>query len=251
MRIVGVIPARYYSSRFPGKPLADICGKPMIQHVYERASKCPYLSEVVVATDDERIYNVVHKFGGKVVLTSLQHRSGTDRVAEAVRDLEADIVVNIQGDEPLLDPGSIEQLLQPFFEDDGILMATLAREVNEPSELEDPHSAKVVVDKDWFALYFSRAPIPFHRPWGAREGELNRTKWLKHIGIYAYRKDFLLQFAALEPSPLEQVEGLEQLRALENGYRIKVVKTHHTPIDVDTWEDLQKVREIVRGLLKP
>lgn len=241
MKIIGVIPSRYHSTRLPGKPLADICGKPMIQHVYERAVKCACLSQVMVATDDGRIYRTVKGFGGETVLTSSWHRSGTDRIAEAVEDMDVDIVVNIQGDEPLLEPKSIEELVHPFSADDQVPIATLARRIKAISELEDTNSAKVVVDKDDFALYFSRAPIPFCKP----EIGSNLVKFLKQIGIYAYRKDFLLKFASLEPSPLEQVEGLEQLRALENGYKIKVVETNYSSLDVDTWEDLEKVREIV------
>jgi 3-deoxy-manno-octulosonate cytidylyltransferase (CMP-KDO synthetase) len=234
--VVGVIPARYASSRFPGKALADIAGKPMIQWVYERASQAQCLQRLLVATDDERIAEAVQRFGGEVVMTSPEHPSGTDRLAEAVRDLPCDVVVNVQGDEPLIDPRAIEQAVQPLLEDATIVMSTLATPITSEDVWHDPNVVKVVTDANEFALYFSRSSIPYHRD---GTPPLNA---LHHVGLYVYRKDFLLRFAALSPTPLEQLERLEQLRVLENGGKIKVVVTDYTAIGVDTAEDLEKVK---------
>lgn len=234
--VVGVIPARYASSRFPGKALADIAGKPMIQWVYERASQARCLQRLLVATDDERIAQAVRRFGGEVVMTSPEHPSGTDRLAEAVRDVPCDVVVNVQGDEPLIDPRAIEQAVQPLLEDATMVMSTLATPITSEDVWRDPNVVKVVTDANGFALYFSRSSIPYHRD---GTPPLNA---LHHIGLYVYRRDFLLRFAALSPTPLEQLERLEQLRVLENGGRIKVVVTDYTAIGVDTAEDLEKVK---------
>lgn len=237
VEVIGIIPARYQSTRFPGKPLADICGKPMIQHVYERARAAAVLDDVLVATDDERIYQAVEGFGGKAVMTSPEHPTGTDRLAEVAAGLTADIIVNIQGDEPLLSPESIEQAVKPLLEDETLVMSTLKLRVEDPEEALDPNVVKVVTDAAGNALYFSRAPIPY-----PREGT---ATYYKHIGLYVYRRDFLLKFASLPPTPLEQVEKLEQLRALENGYQIRVVETDYAAIGVDTPQDLEKVRKIL------
>jgi 3-deoxy-manno-octulosonate cytidylyltransferase (CMP-KDO synthetase) len=237
MKAIGVIPARYASSRLPGKPLADIAGKPMIEHVYRRAQSAASLSEVYVATDDARIYAAVEAFGGKVVMTREDHRSGTDRIAEAVGALDVDVVVNIQGDEPLLDPAEIDAVVAPFRERPDLVMTTAAVPISDPRDVADPSVVKVVLDQRGDALYFSRLPIPFYR--GGDRGHL------KHIGLYAYRKAFLLTYASLLPTPLEQAEQLEQLRVLENGFRIHVVRTNNDAISVDTPEDLERVRALI------
>lgn len=238
MKVVGIIPARFESTRFPGKPLAKILNKPMIQWVYEGAKKAKSLEAIIVATDSQQIYNQVKDFGGEVVLTSKQHSSGTSRVAEAATQLNVEIVVNIQGDEPLITPYAIEEAVNPLLVDSTIYMSTLKHKITDEDELFSPNVVKVVTDKAGFALYFSRALIPFvTQPY---------TSYVyKHIGIYVYRKDFLLKLVQLPSTPLEQVEKLEQLRVLENGYKIKVVKTNYTSIGVDTQEDLEKVSKIL------
>jgi 3-deoxy-manno-octulosonate cytidylyltransferase (CMP-KDO synthetase) len=234
MRVAGVIPARYRSKRFDGKALALLGGRPMIQHVYEKARRASRLAELVVATDDERIADVIRSIGGKALMTSPDHPSGTDRVAEAAAAIEADVVVNIQGDEPFISAKAIDQAVEPFLEREDLQMTTLMRTIEDEETLRDPNVVKVVVDREGFALYFSRSPIPF-----ARRSE--RFQAYEHIGLYAYRKDFLLAFARLAPTELEYTEGLEQLRALEHGYRIlAVATTHHVGVSVDTPADLAK-----------
>ena len=239
VRVIGVIPARYHSTRLDGKVLADICGKPMIQHVYERARQAYLLDDVIVATDDERIWQAVKAFGGEAVMTSPHHASGTDRIGEAVRDVEADIVVNIQGDEPLIDPSAIDAVVEPLVKDGSVSMATLMQELTDPKDHADPNLVKVVTDKRGFALYFSRSTIPYPR---------DRTDYhiYGHIGIYAYRKEFLLQYIKLESTILEKTESLEQLRVLESGFRIKVVEVgHYQGVGVDTQEDLERARSLI------
>jgi 3-deoxy-manno-octulosonate cytidylyltransferase (CMP-KDO synthetase) len=242
-RIVGVIPARYASSRFPGKALAELCGRPLVQHVVERAGRAQMLDEVLVATDDRRIEAAVRGFGGRAVMTSPDHPSGTDRIAEVVRDLRCDLVVNIQGDEPLLDPAMVDAAVAPLAEDATIAMGTLARPMG-PDEATDPAKVKVVLDRQGFALYFSRAQIPFLRD-GAAPGEA--SPFLLHIGLYVYRRETLLRLAGLPPSPLEERERLEQLRALEHGIRIRVVVAEHDSFGVDTPADLERVRRMMSG----
>ena len=245
---VGIIPARYASVRFPGKVLALLWGKPIVQHVYERSKQAKTLSDVIVATDDERVKAVVESFGGKCVLTSPEHPSGTDRVAEVARQLDCDVVVNIQGDEPLISPEAIDAAVQPFFSDPTLKMTTLATPIADESEYLNPNVVKVVIDRDGFALYFSRSPLPFFRPKG-KMGEVPQFSLpedapfhpLRHIGLYAYRREFLLQFAQWAPTNLERSEGLEQLRALEHGVRIKVVVTPYRSVGVDTPEDLERL----------
>jgi 3-deoxy-manno-octulosonate cytidylyltransferase (CMP-KDO synthetase) len=241
MRIIGVIPARYKSSRLEGKPLADIGGKPMIWHVWNRARQAGCLDEVIVATDDQRIYDAAHAFGAAAVMTSADHRSGTDRVAEAVANDQADVVVNVQGDEPMLDTLMIQEVTAPFHTVAGVELVTLKREVATAREFADPGVVKVVSDPGGWALYFSRSLIPYPR---------HRTphfRVFEHIGLYAYTRDCLLRFAALRVSPLEEIESLEQLRALENGIRIYVVETQsrHEAVSVDTAEDLERVRHLI------
>jgi 3-deoxy-manno-octulosonate cytidylyltransferase (CMP-KDO synthetase) len=239
MKAIGIIPARWEATRLPGKPLAEIAGRPMIQHVYEQARKATALAEVLVATDSERIFAAVQGFGGEVVMTSPDHRSGTDRVAEAAAMRTADVVVNIQGDEPLIDPAAIDSLVAPFALDRELEITTLATPIRAPEEIEDPSAVKVVVDRRGFALYFSRYPIPYQRDTPAA------GRRLKHLGLYGYRAEFLQIYSHLEPTPLEQTEKLEQLRALEHGWRIQVVLTEHDAIGVDTPEDLARVRAIM------
>jgi len=235
---IAVIPARYAATRFPGKLLADLNGKPLIQHTWERARKLASVSRVLVATDDERISQAVLGFGGEVVMTRADHPSGTDRVAEVARTTSSDLVVNVQGDEPLIDTKSVDELIRTMSREPAIVMGTLAHPINQESELASPHVVKVVADQEGFALYFSRAPIPFARSEGKHPP-------LRHIGLYVYRRDFLLTLTALAPSPLELTEGLEQLRALEHGYRIRVLISPTPSFGVDTPEDLIRVRELL------
>lgn len=288
IRTVAIIPARYASTRFPGKLLADLAGRPIVEHVYRRAAACRALSEIIVATDDDRIAAAARSFGGQVRMTSPAHQSGTDRVAEVARTLDCDLVVGVQGDEPLIEPAMIEQALAPFAADPSLVMSTLRRRFDNLAEASDPNVVKVVVDRQGFALYFSRAAIPYIRDSGsgtrgsagtrdranpqcrtppplklrrgspkfaiiasANEGGPNPdpiVRVYKHIGLYVYRRDFLLRLAALEPTPLERAEALEQLRALEHGYRIMAVETAYDSISVDTPEDLERVRRLVRTL---
>jgi 3-deoxy-manno-octulosonate cytidylyltransferase (CMP-KDO synthetase) len=240
MKVYGIIPARYGSTRLPGKALADIAGKPMIQHVYERARQSLSLERLVVATDDERIFERVSGFGGEALKTSPAHPSGTDRVAEAAQVLraeEADLIVNIQADQPLFASGMIDEVVGPFREDPHLKMGALVYPIQTPEELANPSVVKVVFDKGGFALYFSRSPMPYvisSHP---------TPRYYKHIGPYAYRMGFLLQFTKMERGDLECWESLEQLRALEHGYRIRVVETKFDSQEVDTPQDLEIVRE--------
>jgi 3-deoxy-manno-octulosonate cytidylyltransferase (CMP-KDO synthetase) len=236
-RVVVVIPARYQSTRFPGKPLADLAGRPMIEHVYQRAAGARLVDRVVVATDDERIAAAVAGFGGEVRMTKPTHHSGSDRIAEVVAGLSCDIVVNVQGDLPLLEPGMIAQVVEPFEHDPTLPMATLARPIRNPQDFSNPNVVKVVRNREGEALYFSRAPIPYARHSGTT------LPAFKHFGLYAYRREFLLRLTTLPPTPLEIAESLEQLRALEHGYRIRVVETTYDSIEVDTPEDLERARQ--------
>ena len=245
-RVVAVIPARYHSNRFEGKPLALIDGKPMIQHVVERARQVKLLSKVVVATDDDRIAAAVRNFGGEVVMTRSDHASGTDRLAEAADLLdieEHDVVVNIQGDQPLFPPAVVEQVAGPLLSDPALPMSTLIYKIIRPEEITDPNHVKTVFDCNSNALYFSRSPIPFQR----NPEESIQPTYYKHLGFYAYRKGFLLTFVALPEGEWERFEKLEQLRALEYGYTIRVVLTKHDSIEVDTPRDAQRVEEIIRS----
>ena len=228
------------ATRFPGKPLKDICGKPMIEWVYKRAKQAKNVSQVLVATCDQEIIDVVKGFGGEAVMTSDLHTSGTDRVAEACRDIDVDLVVNVQGDEPLIDPNAIDSIIEPFIIDQNLKMASFMVPISE-KEAENPNLVKVVVDINNYALYFSRSPIPFQRK--PLSGSI-----YGHVGLYAYTKDFLQTFASLPPSPLESSECLEQLRVLENGYKLKMVEIQDRPMGVDTEEDLEEVIKIAAGL---
>ncbi len=249
MKISAVIPARFGSTRFEGKPLADILGKPMIQYVYEGVRQSKWVDEVIVATDDQRIEEAVRSFGGKAVMTSPTHFTGTDRVAEVARKLKSEIIVNIQGDEPLIKGNVIDKAIRPLIVDDTLQMSTLMTRIEEVKDWLNPHIVKVVVDQKNFALYFSRSPIPFPRelqigrlesnPFGTRRPLPKRV--VTHIGVYVFRRKFLLHFSKMKPTPLEKLEKLEQLRVLENGYRIKVNLVEYEPLSVDTPEDLQRV----------
>jgi len=239
-RVAVVIPARYGSTRLPGKPLARIDGRPLIWYVWEKATRARTVRRVVVATDDERIASAVRGFGGEALLTSPDCASGTDRVAEAARGLSEEIVVNLQGDEPMMDPSVIDAVAGPLAADPALLMTTAAVVLDDPAQYESPQVVKVVVDARGDALYFSRAPVPRYR-------DTPRGPYRKHLGIYGYRRDFLLRLGDLPPSPLERAEKLEQLRVLENGFRIRVVDVEHDPVGVDTPEDLEAVRERLCG----
>jgi 3-deoxy-manno-octulosonate cytidylyltransferase (CMP-KDO synthetase) len=240
-RIIGIIPARYASTRFPGKPLADVGGKPMIRRVYEQAKKSTSLSRVVVATDDARIEKCVLDFGGEVCITSPDHPSGTDRCAEVIQKLklDCDAIVNVQGDEPFIDPQQIE-LLCSCFDDERTQLATLVKKITSAEVLFNPNSPKVIIDKEHFAIYFSRHPIPYIR--GVEESSwLACETFYQHIGIYGYRIQALKEITLLSPSSLEKAESLEQLRWIENGYRIKTAATILDTLAIDTPDDLEKV----------
>lgn len=246
MSAIIVIPARYESSRFPGKPCALLKGKPLIQHVYENAKGARLSEDVLVATDSETIFETVLSFGGKAVITSGEHISGTDRIAELARAMEYDIIVNVQGDEPLIRPQMIDDTIN-ILSDGSADIGTLVKKIEEPGEILDPNVVKAAFSEDGFALYFSRAPIPYHRDeWKDLDKfKIQNSKFeiYKHIGIYSYRRDVLLRLTDMKPSRLEEIEKLEQLRALENGFRIKVKKTSFETIGVDSPEDLERVEK--------
>jgi 3-deoxy-manno-octulosonate cytidylyltransferase (CMP-KDO synthetase) len=238
MKIIGVIPARYQSSRFPGKPLALICGKPMIQHVYERVKSMSEFDEVFVATDDARIYDVVESFGGKAVMTG-DCACGSDRVAEACRNLNFDIAVNIQGDEPLIKPEMVRDLISAF-EDGAVQMATLKKEITDMTELNNPNVSKVVTDIHGDAMYFSRLPIPFDRD------NKKNYRYYKHVGVYGYTKNFLQIYASLPQGHFEVIEQLEQLRALENGYKLRLAETTYESAAVDLPEHIAIIENLIK-----
>lgn len=245
-RILGVIPARFASSRFPGKALANIAGKPMIQHVYERAVRSRYLSELLIATDDEQIASAARQFGAPVRMTRADHPSGTDRVAEVASAVDSDCIVNIQGDEPLIDPDAIDAAILSVLGDPDVAMGTLMRRIENPEDIPNPNVVKVVPDLRGRAIYFSRLPIPYVRD--EREGSQALTRF-KHIGLYVYRRELLLSYSDLPVGPLEQAERLEQLRAIENGYAIRVVETEYDSLGVDTPADLQRVSKLFEASL--
>ena len=238
MKFLGVIPSRYASTRLEGKPLKDICGHTMVEWVYKRALKSK-LDGVVVATDDERIVDEVKSFGGNVILTRKDHINGTSRIAEVCETYtDYDVIVNIQGDEPLIEPDMINSIIDSFIEDNTIPMSTLKYKLTDMTEIENPNAVKVVTDKNDFAIYFSRSVIPYPR-------NLNMDNYYKHVGIYGYKRDFVMEYAKMESTPLELSESLEQLRVLENGYKIKVLETPYKIIGVDTQEELERVRESI------
>ena len=248
-KVIAVIPARWGSSRFPGKPLALIKGKPMIQWVFEQTSKAKSVSEVIVATDDSRILDTVNNFGGNAIMTSANHESGTDRVAEVIRNKNCEIVVNVQGDEPLIPPVNIDLVVQPLLEGIPESTVTLRILIKSYDNLLDRNITKVVVNKSSSALYFSKAMIPWDRDDIIKNSSVDPLKpfWYKHIGLYAYRKNFLMEFGSLPTSGLEQIEKLEQLRILENGYNIRVVETNLDSIGVDCEEDLLVIEKRLAG----
>jgi 3-deoxy-manno-octulosonate cytidylyltransferase (CMP-KDO synthetase) len=240
MKIAAIIPARYESTRFRGKPLAPICGRAMIQWVYEAARQCDFIDQVVIATDNGEIRAAAQSFGARVCMTAATHATGTDRVAEASETIDADIIINLQGDEPLIAPEAIRQAVAPLLEDSSLVLSTLKTRITDESDPGNPHVVKVVTDANDCALYFSRAPIPF------RNNTESAAATYRHIGLYVFRKDFLRTFTRLPRTILEQCENLEQLRAIEHGYRIKVPTTDYQPIGVDTPEDVARVENILR-----
>jgi 3-deoxy-manno-octulosonate cytidylyltransferase (CMP-KDO synthetase) len=251
MKITAIIPARFASTRFEGKALADIMGKPMVQRVYERTAKAALVSEVIVATDDERIAACVRAFGGNVTMTDKGHETGTDRLAEVAARLDSEIIVNVQGDEPLIEPAMIDEAIEPVASDPAVLMGTLKSRIKNLHDFLSPNVVKVVTDWEGFALYFSRSPLPnFRDKWNDLKDEKfssGRLLCYKHVGLYVYRREFLLQYAQMSPTYLELAEKLEQLRVLENGYRIKVVETEYESIGVDTPADLEKVMDRLKA----
>ncbi len=242
--VIAVVPARYGSSRLPAKALAEIAGVPMVVRVWRQASKAKSLLQVVVATDDERIAAPVRAAGGTALITAADHQSGTDRIAEVAAHLHADVYLNVQGDSPFIAPEDLDGLAAAMRADESIAMATLATPIADVVEWKNPNVVKVVGGADGNALYFSRSPIPF-----ARDGGMP-TEALRHIGVYAYRRDFLLKFASLREGVLEKIEKLEQLRALEHGYKIKIVTSVAPSIEVDTIDDLARAREAAEGLMR-
>ena len=252
-KVVAIIPARYASTRLPGKPILDIGGKPMVVRVAERARQVSSINRIIIATDDQRIFDAVAAAGEEVMMTSPDHQTGTDRLAEVAAKLDAEIIVNVQGDEPLIEPATIEAAIAPLLADNSIVMSTTSEPIESDADLLNPNVVKVVTDPEGFALYFSRSPIPFPRSAVQAHGSIEAalaarpellSQYAKHTGMYVYRREFLLNYAKLPSTPLEQSELLEQLRALEHGYRIKVVKVTHRSIGVDTPEDLERVRQI-------
>jgi 3-deoxy-manno-octulosonate cytidylyltransferase (CMP-KDO synthetase) len=240
-KILGVIPARYASSRFPGKALVPIGSKSMLQRVYERVSLARYLTNVMIATDDQRIFDEARRFGAPVRMTRADHLSGTDRVAEVASAETADLIVNVQGDEPLIDPAAIDAAVLPLAEEPAIPMGTLKKRIEDPGEIDDPNVVKVITDRFENAIYFSRSTIPYQRD---KAESKKQTLHYKHIGLYVYRRDFLLRYPGFPVGPLEKAERLEQLRALENGHKIRVVETEYESIGVDTPEDLERVTKL-------
>ena len=240
MDAIGVIPARYSSTRFSGKVLTDICGKPMVQHVWERAKKALLLDEVIVACDEESVFAVARDFGANCVMTAKEHHSGSDRITEVVAPIDVKVVVNIQADEPLVEPLMIDRLVEVLLGDNSINMATIIKQIEDKKEVNNPNIVKVVMDKNNFALYFSRAAIPYRA-----DNAQTQPVYYKHIGLYAYTKDFLFTYKNIVPSSLEDAERLEQLRVLEEGFRIKLIETKSDTIGVDTTSDLERVRGIL------
>ncbi|ADQ15550.1 3-deoxy-manno-octulosonate cytidylyltransferase [Halanaerobium hydrogeniformans] len=237
LKTAAVIPARYDSSRFPAKALAKIAGKEMVVRVMEAVQKSELIDEVIVATDDQRIKVVVEANGGRAVMTSSEHQTGTDRIAEAAEGIEADLIVNVQGDEPLIKKETIAQAIKPFQEEKNLKMSTLKRRLD-PKKAANPDIVKVVVDQDDYALYFSRSPIPYYR-----DDEKKAKEYFQHIGLYVYRRDFLLDYSAMSSTTLEKAESLEQLRVLESGVKIKVIETEAKLIGVDRKEDIELVEK--------
>jgi 3-deoxy-manno-octulosonate cytidylyltransferase (CMP-KDO synthetase) len=246
-KAVAIIPARYDSTRFPGKPLATLHGKTIIQRVFEQVSASKLIDSAFIATDDKRIYDAANNFGGSVIMTSPDHVCGTDRIAEAARDIECDIIINVQGDEPFIRPEMIDDTVKMLRDDKKASMSTLAVKIKNREDMVSPHVVKVVMDSDGYALYFSRSPVPYYRDcWENLENisfDEKKNVMYKHIGIYGFRKDVLINFTTMEKSWLEGVEKLEQLRALASGIKIKVKETQYDTFGIDTIEDLRKAEE--------
>ncbi|MBI1317588.1 MAG: 3-deoxy-manno-octulosonate cytidylyltransferase [Candidatus Hydrogenedens sp.] len=240
-KVLAVIPARYASERFPGKMIVELEGKPLVYHAYARACKASLIDEVVVAADDERIADALAPYGVNVVMTSPDHTTGTDRVAEVAAQADAEIIVNVQGDEALIDPQVIDDTIRPLLREPDVAMSTACHALTDPAKIADPNIVKVVRDSKGHAIYFSRAPIPHVRGGGATEKPVH----FQHIGLYVFRRDFVIVYANMAPTPLEQLEKLEQLRAIENGYKIAVVETDYRCIGVDTPADLEEVRTLL------
>ncbi len=256
-RVVAVIPARYGSVRFPGKSLALLDGKPIIEHVARRTALAKTVDRTIVATDDDRIADKINEsisntdtpFCDEVVMTSREHKTGTDRIGQAVKDIECDIVVNVQGDEAAIEPWAIDEAVRPLLDDPNLKMSTLSTDIKEEGELHSTNVVKVVTDIEGYALYFSRSPIPFFRNdkgSGRMRFDSDSTRCKKHIGLYVFRRDFLNQYINLPMTPLEKIESLEQLRVLENGHRIKVINTAYDAVGVDVPEDLEKLENLVK-----
>ncbi len=236
-----IIPARYGSSRLEGKPLLKACGKPIIQWVWEKGGKCRGIDRVIIATDDERIYNVCKEFGAEVEMTSTNHKSGSDRIAEvASRHPEISYIINVQGDEPLIEPENIELVRKGVVEDDNADISTLVREIKDENELNNPNLVKCVFDLNGYAMYFSRSKIPFER-------NIGKSKFYGHLGIYGYKKEALFKMTRLAQTPCEMAESLEQLRALQNGMKIRVAVVDNAPVGIDTMEDFEKFKAMVEG----
>lgn len=240
MKIIGVIPARYKSSRFPGKPLVDICGKPMIYWVYRQAQKVPEFDEIYVATDDERIKDACEEHNMKVIMTSDRHKTGSDRVAEVATKVDGDLFVNVQGDEPVIHPEMIRQVISIFLEDDSVYFGSLKKEITDPDEIQATSTVKVVTDDNGDAMYFSRSVIPSN----VKDGQVARV--FRHVGIYAYKRDFLKIFSEIEQTELELGEGIEPLRAMQKGYKIRLKETQYSSIGVDLPEHVKKVEKILQ-----
>jgi 3-deoxy-manno-octulosonate cytidylyltransferase (CMP-KDO synthetase) len=241
--VLAVVPARYGSTRFPGKPLAPIAGRPMIQHVVERVRQAKLVSRTIVATDDARIKSAVEAFGGEAILTRADHANGTNRVAEVAAHVIAQIYVNVQGDEPLIDPGTVDAVIAAMLEDESVQIATPCVAIEEPKDIMDPNVVKVVRDFDGNGVYFSRAPIPWVRDTNAG---VKAQHW-KHLGLYGYRREALLEYQTLPPGDLERIEQLEQLRWLENGFRIRVAETDYDAVSVDVPSDIERVEKLLRA----
>lgn len=249
--IIGIIPARFASTRLLGKPLADICGKPMIQHTYESVKKSKLLNEIIIAVDDEKVAQVISDFGANVVMTPKDIATGSDRIAYVARNLpHAKIIVNIQGDEPFIKGEMIDQAIEPLLFDRSVNVSTLARRIDSLEDLKSPSVVKVVFDYNNCAMYFSRAAIPYVRDARTNVERIQKAEIYKHIGLYVYRKESLFRFTELKPTDLEQTEKLEQLRMLENGFKIKVVVTEHESISIDTQDDLERARMYYSRYLK-
>jgi 3-deoxy-manno-octulosonate cytidylyltransferase (CMP-KDO synthetase) len=241
-KVVVVIPARYGSTRLPGKPLVSIAGKPMIQRVFERAKLAQRVDQVIVATDDERIVKAVEAFGGEVRMTRSDHRTGTERVAEVAAHVEGDVFVNVQGDEPLLDPAAVDTAVTSLLEEPKASIATVATPIKTPADIMDPNVVKTVLDFEGNAIYFSRAPIPWVRDTGSKV----LARHLKHLGLYVFEREALLEYPTLPPGELERIEQLEQLRWLENGWKIRVAEVEHDAVSVDVPEDVARVEKLLQ-----